>query len=99
MVDHLHLLPALYRRVLAPEAVIREIVESGMGRIGSREVESAPWLEIVPSGNVDPLLPAELGPGESQVIDIAVRLSARLVLLDERRARRIVEAACLEAGE
>ncbi|HEY0780892.1 MAG TPA: DUF3368 domain-containing protein [Thermoanaerobaculia bacterium] len=87
--DQLRVLPALYQRVLVPEAVIREVVLSGTGRTGAREVEVASWIEVVPAGSVEPLLAAELGAGESQVIDLAVRLKARLDLLDERRARRV----------
>jgi predicted nucleic acid-binding protein len=94
MVGHLDLLARLYRRVLIPEAVFREIVGSGVERIGSTEVASADWLEHV-SGDlpVEPLLAKELGPGESEVIAAAHHLGARLVLIDERRARRIAEQA------
>jgi predicted nucleic acid-binding protein len=88
-VNRLDLLPSLYPRVLVPEAVTREIIGSGMDRAGVRQIESASWLEMVPSSAVDPLLAAELGAGESEVISTAVRLRARLALIDERRARRI----------
>lgn len=39
----------------------------------------------------EPLLSINLGPGESQVISAAHRLGARLVILDDRKARRIAE--------
>ena len=94
MIGHLDLLKQLYHRVIVPKAVIREVVESGLGRIGAHEVETASWLErkaldIPP----DPLLANELGSGESEVIAMAFRLNAGLVLIDERRARRIAEQA------
>ena len=94
MVGHLDLLAKLYRRVLVPEAVFREVTGSGVGRIGAAEVASASWLEHV-SGDlsVEPLLAKELGPGESEVIAAAHHLGARLVLIDERRARLIAEQA------
>jgi predicted nucleic acid-binding protein len=94
MVGHLDVLAKLYRRVLIPEAVLREAVSAGSGRIGAAEVESASWLERV-SGDLplEPLLIQELGPGESEVIAAAHQLRARLVLIDERRARRIAEQA------
>jgi predicted nucleic acid-binding protein len=94
MVGHLDLLAKLYHRVFVPEAVLREATGSGTGRIGAAEVASAAWLERV-SGDlaVEPLLAKELGPGESEVIAAAHHLGARLVLIDERRARRIAEQA------
>ena len=89
-VAQLELLPALYRRIIIPEPVIAEIVQSGAGRAGAVEVGSAGWMEVVPAtGAADPLLAAELGAGESAVVSTAVRLRAPLVLIDERRARRI----------
>jgi predicted nucleic acid-binding protein len=94
MAGHLDLLARLYHRVFVPEAVLREVVGAGTGRIGAAEVASAGWLERV-SGElpVEPLLAKELGPGESAVIAAAHHLGARLVLIDERRARRIAEQA------
>ena len=89
-VAQLDLLRALYRRVVVPQPVIDEIVQSGAGRTGAIEVGSASWIEAVPSpGEMDPLLAAELGAGESAVLSIAVQLRAPLALIDERRARRI----------
>ncbi len=63
-------------------------------RRGAQEVASAPWLEPVSSEfKPEPLLTAELGPGEAAVIAAADRLGAQLVLIDERRGRRIAEHA------
>lgn len=94
MVESLAVLKRLYRRVLVPEAVFREVVDSGAGRVSSREIQSAPWIEILRSEpTAEPLLASELGAGEAAVIAAAHRLGAKLVLLDERRARRIAEQA------
>jgi predicted nucleic acid-binding protein len=94
MVGHLDLLRELYRRVLVPEAVLQEVTGAGTGRIGAAEVASAVWLEKIPIGSpLEPLLAKELGPGEAAVIASAHRLHAKLVLIDERRARRIAEQA------
>ncbi|MEO8197323.1 MAG: DUF3368 domain-containing protein [Thermoanaerobaculia bacterium] len=41
----------------------------------------------------DPLLAAELGAGEAAVIASAYQIGARLVLLDDRKARRIAMGA------
>ena len=94
LVGNLDLLHRLYDRVLMPEAVVREVVESGAGRAGAIEVKAASWLEHVPLDSPpEPLLAKELGAGEAAVITVAYRLSANLVLIDERRARRIAEQA------
>jgi predicted nucleic acid-binding protein len=94
LVRNLDLLHRLYDRVLVPEAVVREVVESGAGRADAIEVEAACWLEHVPlDAPPEPLLAKELGVGEAAVITVAWRLGATLVLLDERRARRIAEQA------
>ncbi len=83
-------MPALYRRIVVPDLVIAEIVQSGAGRAGAIEVGSASWIEVGASaGETDPLLVAELGAGESAVLSTAAQLRAPLVLIDERRARRI----------
>jgi predicted nucleic acid-binding protein len=46
-------------------------------------------LEPVENVTPDPLLAEELGPGEAAVIVASHRLDAHLVLLDDRKARRI----------
>jgi uncharacterized protein len=94
MVGQLDMLAALYGRVLVPAAVVQEVVTAGAGRAGAREVAGAAFLErIVVEPPPEPLLAGELGPGEAEVIALAHRRGARLVILDERRARRIAEHA------
>ncbi|MFL6194382.1 MAG: DUF3368 domain-containing protein [Thermoanaerobaculia bacterium] len=94
MVGHLDLLHKLYQHVFVPEAVLQEVSAAGGERIGAPEIASASWLQRVPGGLVvEPLLAKELGSGEAEVIAAARQLGARLVLLDERRARRIAEQA------
>jgi predicted nucleic acid-binding protein len=94
MVNRLDLLEALYGRVLVPDAVIREVVGAGVGRVGAREVADAAFLDrTVVDPPPDPLLMSELGPGEAEVIALAHRRRASIVILDERRARRIAEHA------
>ncbi|HEX3530855.1 MAG TPA: DUF3368 domain-containing protein [Thermoanaerobaculia bacterium] len=94
MVGQLDLLKNLYQQVVVPNAVYQEVCGSGVGRLGSVEVASASWLQRAraePAG--EPLLAMELGLGEAEVITVARGLGARLVLIDERRARRIAEQA------
>src|SRR5262249_9227617 len=93
-VGELGLLEKLYSRVLVPQAVLQEVVGAGAGRIGAAEVAAASWLEkIAAMPAPEPLLAMELGPGEAAVIATARSLRAGLVLIDERRARRVAEQA------
>lgn len=88
----LGLLRSLYGRVLVPDAVFREIGHATSDRAGAASLHSADWLErVAVESPADPLLLYELGEGEAAVISVARHLEARLVLLDERRARRIAE--------
>lgn len=92
LADSLNLLEKLYGMVLVPEAVFREVVDQGAGRVGSEEVARASFLSRrVVEPEPDPLLTATLGRGESDVITLAYREQARFTLIDERRARRIAE--------
>ena len=94
MVGCLDVLKDLYRNVLIPEAVIHEVLESGAVRMGAKEIASRAWLKRVHLDSPpDPLLAKELGPGEAAVISMAFRMDAGLVLIDERRARRIADHA------
>jgi predicted nucleic acid-binding protein len=94
IVGHLGLLEKLYCRLVVPDAVFQEVVEAGAGKIGAAEVAAASWIERAPAlSPPEPLLALELGPGEAAVIATAQRLGARLVLIDERRARRVAEQA------
>lgn len=93
-IGQLDLLLKLYGRVLIPQAVIHEVTVAGAGRVGAAELAAAEWLEGMPAEvSPEPLLAKELGPGEAEVISAAYRLKAQLVLIDERRARRIAEQA------
>jgi hypothetical protein len=89
LVGQLQVLPALYNKVLVPEAVWHEIVDSGFGRAGAAELKASKWIEVVPSTSVDSFLEADLGRGESQVIAVARARGAALVLIDELLARRV----------
>jgi uncharacterized protein len=89
----LHLLRDLYGKVLVPDAVWREVTEAGQGKTGAAEIAGASWLERTTLGRgPDPLLRAELGPGEAEAISLAADRNG-LLIVDERQARRIAEIA------
>jgi predicted nucleic acid-binding protein len=90
-VDQLRLLPLLYKQVIIPEAVYRELVDIDPPVPGSAEVQAATWLEVklITNRKVVERLQSEvrLDPGESEAIALALELGADLLLIDERRGR------------
>lgn len=92
-VGRLDLLKAVYGSVEVPLAVFREVVAGG-GRPGAADLQAAAWIVRADlSQRPDPYLIAELGPGEAEAIALAAERPGTLVLLDERRARRIAQLA------
>ncbi len=90
LVGHLDLLPALFREFWIPEPVFHEVAVAGLGRPGSEPLSDVRWASHVrPSPEPDPLLIAELDPGEAAVIALARRMTPCLVIIDEKRGRRI----------
>ena len=90
-IGYLQLLPQLYKRVLIPEAVHRELVDIEPPVPGTLEVQNATWLEVrqVVNREVIERLQNEvrLDPGESEAIALVLELEADLLLIDERRGR------------
>ncbi len=84
-IGQLHLLQQLFDRVIVPPAVAREV---------SPTVMLPAWIEQQslrqPIG--PQILSASLGAGESEAISLALELQARLVILDDRPARRLAQA-------
>jgi predicted nucleic acid-binding protein len=81
-IGHLHLLPALIRKVLIPPAVRREV-------FGSKPLPD--WVEE--KSLQQPLAPrmtaTRLGPGEREAIALALELGADVLILDDLPARRL----------
>ncbi len=77
--------------VLVPDAVWREVVESGGDRPGGQEVREAEWVQCKSVRDQDyiKLLSRELDAGEAEAIVLARQEQADVVLLDEKEARRV----------
>ncbi|HEV8629188.1 MAG TPA: DUF3368 domain-containing protein [Thermoanaerobaculia bacterium] len=93
LIDHLPILHQLFGRVLVPRAVLDEVSAGGAERPGSQAILGTEWFEILDDVKPDPLLAAELGAGEAAAIASAYEVGARLLLLDDRKARRIAIGA------
>jgi predicted nucleic acid-binding protein len=93
-VGQLDVLLHLYTEVLVPEAVWREVTTAGEGRPGSRELTESSWITRVSlAPPPDRLLTEELGMGEAEAIALTIQRNGRLLLIDDRRARRVAELA------
>ena len=90
-IQHLQLLPQLYKQVIVPESVYRELVEIEPPVPGTIEVQMASWLEVKQVVNRDIVNHLQhevrLDPGESEAIALSLELKATLLLIDERRGR------------
>lgn len=84
-IGHLQLLESLFGTVVVPPAVVREV-----GATASLPV----WIEQRTLTQVvgPRILSTSLGAGESEAISLALELQARLLILDDRPARRLAQA-------
>ena len=87
-------LDLLHRRfpdgILVPRSVWREVVETGKGQAGSREVASSSWISVcdVKDQDLVAVLRMSLDEGEAEAIALCREQPVTLVLLDEKDARR-----------
>jgi predicted nucleic acid-binding protein len=90
-VGQLSLLQQLYGKILIPESVAREISTGNPGQPGVAELQISDWISIEAVGDSVLLraLDGELDRGEAEAIALAVELRAELLLVDERRARKV----------
>lgn len=89
--DKPHLLRDLYREIVVPPAVAKELQRNGI------QLEPA-WIRVVAAENQSEvaILREQLDPGEAEAIVVAGELAAELLLVDEKRGRRIAIIRGLE---
>lgn len=90
-VGALELLHQLYDRVIIPQAVYDEMASLGYRVPGTVEVQTLDWIENRTVENRQGVeeLQVDLDIGEAEAIILALELDADLLLLDERRGRRV----------
>jgi predicted nucleic acid-binding protein len=89
-IDRLDLLESLFDEVLVSEQVNQELLNGGKSFAGVAAYKNASWLEKhSQSTAIDPLLDSVLDLGEASVIQLAREHQIDLVLIDERRGRKI----------
>jgi len=92
-------LPAIYGRVLTPNAVLVELRHPGAPATVLAWAATPPtWLEIWQIERLDLSLPAQLGAGEREAISLALAIHSDLLLIDERVGREQAEARNLQVA-
>lgn len=85
----LELLPSLYGQVTIPEAVLSEVAEGCRSGVVLPEIESLPWVSVKRAREQALLaMVPDLGPGEREVLALAVETPGALAILDDGLARR-----------
>ncbi len=90
-IDRLVLLPSLFVKVLIPSAVYEELLASSCDLPTPIDFGADTWLAVdsPKDGNRVQQLSADLDPGEAEAIVLALEHGADLLLVDEKRGRRI----------
>jgi predicted nucleic acid-binding protein len=93
LIDQIHLLSALYGRVLVPKSVHEELRAPETPEAVRSWIASPPqWLEIGPEVPVADSKLSQLHQGERDAIALARHLRADALIIDERRGRQEAES-------
>jgi hypothetical protein len=89
----LHLLPSLIGRIIIPPAVWEEIAIGHAAGVDLPALENLEWLTLRrPAGEAALPLITDLGPGEAEVLLLALEFRGSIVILDDGLARRVAPA-------
>jgi len=89
----LHILPALTEEVIVPPAVVDELAAGRALGVNLPDLSELAWVSVHRPISA-PALPlvTDLGPGETQVLMLALELPEAVAVLDDALARRVAEA-------
>jgi uncharacterized protein len=91
-IGRLELLPQLVSRVTVPTAVAQELAEGRRRGLDLPIPEALPWVDLcAPTSERVVRLVADLGPGETGVLLLALERTDPVVILDDALARRHAE--------
>lgn len=97
LIEAIDLLPQLYSRVIIPEAVCLELNASASPSILQEWISNPPsWLIVESVGIINDDSLSSLDFGERNVIFLAEKLKADLVILDELEGRKIAASKKLK---
>ncbi len=90
IVNKLDILRLLFESVVVPQAVHEEILQGGQLNKGLVLYQNSQWIRVQRlSESPDILLNSVLDKGEASVIQLARECRADIVLIDERKGRKI----------
>lgn len=91
VVGQLNILKQLYDKVLIPEGVFQELSAIGSEQAEVSMIQALSWIEMrtVVNRSLVDSLQLELDAGEAETIVLALEMKDELILIDERRARKI----------
>ena len=97
LIGEIEVLSKLFGRIFLPQAVLAELSAEGAPAIVREWAAHSPsWVSIVSLGTVSAAGLGVLQPGERETICLAEALSAGLILLDEKSARRVASGRGLK---
>ncbi|MCB1193800.1 MAG: DUF3368 domain-containing protein [Leptospiraceae bacterium] len=85
----LDILNKLFNNIYISEAVFNEIMNTKY--LNTIQIQDYSWIKVEANKSVDPLLLNELDYGEATAISLAMFFKADLLIIDERKGRRIAE--------
>jgi len=89
-IGRIDILRHLFENVIVPEAVDGEMKAGGTHFTGLADYQRCTWIQVQALEDpLDPLLTNTLDIGEASVIYLARRLQVNLVLMDEKKGRKI----------
>ena len=100
LIEHVHVLPALFDEVIVPPAVIAELTNERAPQAVRDWLAGRPaWLRVATPHDILPQLRAQIDDGEREAIALTVELRADALLIDDHRGRREAEALrCVAVG-
>jgi predicted nucleic acid-binding protein len=88
--EELHLLPTLAGRVIVPPAVVAELAAGRDRGVSLPEIEALDWIIVRQPVSMAALpLVFDLGPGETEVLALALESHDAVAILDDGLARRV----------
>lgn len=95
IIKRFDLLQEVFGKIYIPEAVYREIAIEGKGKVGAKEVEAGlnKWIEKKKAEDTMAIqaLVTNLGDGEAESIVLGLELNADILLINEKKARKIAK--------
>jgi predicted nucleic acid-binding protein len=93
-IKQLHLLHDLFGQIFVPTAIYNEITVLGKGKLGHEVLTATTYIHVREIKNTLAirLLRSQLDYGEAEAIVLAQEMGADIILLDEKKARKIALA-------